>query len=389
MLWCSLEKIIRMKFKRILLAICILLLAAIGMIGCGKENGGRRVQITCSIKKDTEFGSTQFLIAPEKFIDAGFEYGDSCLVEFSNGKHFENVPFFNGYYGRTGDLAIVAYPGYEFDVLARCQGKSIWDEAGFADTDVATITLSEKGKFKNIQDTLGMIYSDKREEYSSDEEYANFRSMNGGNLKPDMFYRGTSPFDNQYNRAQYSDDLIEENGIKYILDLADTNEKIAGYREKDDFKSVYAASLYDKGNVYVAGLSASYRTEDFSQKAVTMLNEMTKHQGPFYIHCTEGKDRTGFVCILLECMAGWSYDEIERDYMQTYENYYGISKTSEPEKYKSVVNVKLNDMIFWLAGVDNEEDVTSEKLKEGAHDYLISSGMSEEEYQKLVDIITF
>ena len=377
-----------MKLRRIIFALCILLVTATGMAGCENENAGRKVQITCSIKKNTEFGSTQFLAAPEEFIDAGFEYGDSCLVEFSGGKHFENVPFYNGYYGKAGDLAIVAYPGYEFDVFAICQGNSIWDEAGLTEQDKATITLSEKGKFKNIQDALGMTYSEKREEYSSDEEFANFRPMSGGNLKPGMFFRGVSPFDNQYNRAQYSNDLIEENGIKYILDLADIDKKIAGYREKEDFNSLYAASLYDEGNVYVAGLSASYRTEDFSVKTVAMLNEMTNHQGPFYIHCTEGKDRTGFVCILLECMAGCSYDEIETDYMQTYENYYGISKTSEPEKYNSVVDVKLNDMIFWLAGVDKKDDVTSEKLQEGAHEYLVNSGMSEEEYQKIVDFIT-
>lgn len=37
---------------------------------------------------------------------------------------------------------------------------------------------------------------------------------------------------------------------------------------------------------------------------------MMNSQGPVYIHCTEGKERTGFVCVLLEALAGASYDEI-------------------------------------------------------------------------------
>lgn len=377
----------RMKTQRFLLAICILLSMAAGMVGCGKGAGESKVQITCSIKKDMEFGSTQFIVAPEEFINAGFEFGDSCKVEFSNGQCFENVPFYNGYYGKTGELAIVAYPGYEFNVFARCQGNSSWDEFELSDGDMATITLIQKDKFDDTQDALSMVYSDDREHYSSDAVFANFRAMSGGNLKPDMFYRGASPFDNQYNRASFINEFIEEYGIKYVLDLADTEEKIAGYSEKEDFKSDYAASLYDNGDVYLAGLSASYRSDNYVTKTVAMLKEMINHQGPFYIHCTEGKDRTGFICMLLECIGGCSYDELKYDYMETYFNYYGILESSDPEKYRSVVEVKFNDMIFWLAGVDKEEDATVDKLKQGAHDYLINGGMSEEEYLALVELL--
>ena len=60
------------------------------------------------------------------------------------------------------------------------------------------------------------------------------------------------------------------------------------------------------------------------------LRDLIEHKGPYYISCTEGKDRTGFVCLLLEALAGATFDEIETDYMKTYENYYGITKQSEP-----------------------------------------------------------
>ena len=47
---------------------------------------------------------------------------------------------------------------------------------------------------------------------------------------------------------------------------------------------------------------------------------MTGQEGPCYIHCTEGKDRTGFVCLLLEALCGANYGELRDDYMTTYAN---------------------------------------------------------------------
>ena len=49
--------------------------------------------------------------------------------------------------------------------------------------------------------------------------------------------------------------------------------------------------------------------------------ELIQHDGPVYIHCTAGKDRTGFVCMALEALAGASYQQIGDDYIITYDNY--------------------------------------------------------------------
>ena len=37
---------------------------------------------------------------------------------------------------------------------------------------------------------------------------------------------------------------------------------------------------------------------------VFITREMMKKEGPFYIHCTEGKDRGGFVSLMLEALSG-------------------------------------------------------------------------------------
>ena len=45
-----------------------------------------------------------------------------------------------------------------------------------------------------------------------------------------------------------------------------------------------------------------------------------------YVHGLEGKDRTGFMCAVLQMLCGASYEEILEYYMKTYENYYKITK---------------------------------------------------------------
>jgi len=51
---------------------------------------------------------------------------------------------------------------------------------------------------------------------------------------------------------------------------------------------------------------------------------MASADGPYLVHCLEGKDRTGFVCIVLEALMSATYQEIVDDYMLTYNNYYHI-----------------------------------------------------------------
>ena len=44
--------------------------------------------------------------------------------------------------------------------------------------------------------------------YESDEAFASFRAMSGGNLKDRFIYRGASPVDINRNRAAVADVLV-------------------------------------------------------------------------------------------------------------------------------------------------------------------------------------
>ena len=339
--------------------------------------------VTAPVTEYTPYGAVEMSIPFEDFNASGFDLGDSCEVRFSNGYTLEDVPYYNGYNARSGDPVICAYPGYKKPVIAFCQGTELWKYAGLKEGDSVTVTLKEKGRYRETQDILNIVYSNERSEYESDEAFANFRALSGGDLKEGMFYRGASPVDNSTSRADITDNLLWAYGIRYILDLADNEEKIASYREKEDFSSDYFVSLYEDNKVSLLGLTASFRTERFMKSLAGGLRDMVTMEGPVYIHCLEGKDRTGFVCALLEALAGASYEEILEDYMATYDNYYGITQDSHPEKYEAIRHLKFMDIINQLTTLPDDADFGGTVLKDSAEQYLRDSGMTEDEIQTL------
>lgn len=333
---------------------------------------------TVPIAEDTEFGSIRLGISVDDFNALGFRCGDSCDLAFSNGHTLKDIPYYNGYYARTGALLIVAYPGYEYPVIAYSNGPAAWKKLGCADDDTITVARAEAGKYLSVQKSLDTVYSNNRADFPDDTAFANFRELKGGRLKEKTFYRGASPVNNQYGRVETVNRLISEAGIRFNLDLSDTEEKAAAYAKIS--KPEYFLSLAEAGNVAYLGLGASYRNAEYCAPLTAGLREMMNHDGPFYIQCLEGKDRTGFVCILLEALAGADGEEIAADYMETYRNYYGI--TPGTEKYDAVLNVRFHDPYDWLCSLGDGT------VEDGAKVYLSLGGMTDTETEQLVRFLT-
>lgn len=196
-----------------------------------------------------------------------------------------------------------------------------------------------------------------------------------------MLCRSASPCDDQHGRAVYADTLMGAANVKTIIDLADNDEKLKGYIQADGFNSPNFLALYEKGGVVLLSLNMDYESDDFKEKLVKGLTEMAGSDGPYLVHCTEGKDRTGFVCMLLEALCGASYQEIVDDYMLTYDNYYGITSQSDPEKYDVIVKELLEPMVKSVAGGD--ADLEAADLAASAEAYLKNAGMSDENIEQL------
>ena len=376
--------------------ILVLALLILSLCACQKKKEESDPSIAdYPIEHEMEYGGVYIKIAIDDFNALGFSFGDSIDLTFDNGRKLEDIPYYNGYYVDAGEPLLIGYPGYEYIKATINYGQDLWDEfslkvpanveglwkkAVLEEHNTATITLHEKGKYLPIQEASDIHYFDERERYDSDAMFANFRSMNLGKLKRDILYRSASPCDNQHKRAPYVDALIKEAGVKTILDLADNEVKIEKYIARDDFASPYFLSLFENDQVIPIALNMNYLSDDFGMKIVQGFNLMAEKEGPYLIHCTEGKDRTGFVAMLIEALAKASYEEIEADYMKTYANYYRIDKSNDKEKYQIILERNLDGMIAFMVN-DAGIDFKNCDLSIYAENYLQRCGMSEEQIQ--------
>ena len=377
--------------KVIVIIICAVMISAFA--ACDRPNPADKksdepntVRIDCTVTRDTKYNAAVFSVSPEEFEKAGFNLGDSCDVSFGNGFELTDIPFYNGYYVKTETPLIVAYPGFG-TVSVTYNNMGIWDYANLTEGLNVSIKLNKAGKYSAVQEVLGQEYSSERSDYPSDEAFSNFRALSGGSLKQNFFYRGASPVDNSHKRAGITDGLLAENGIAFVVDLADSEEDIELYKNSNDFSSPHYNSLYEDGDVVLLDMSSAYKSPDYQKKLAYGFTQMMTAQGPVYIHCLEGKDRTGFVCMLLEALAGATYDEMLSDYMITYKNYYSVSSDTAPEKYDAIAKLYFDAFVCYLHDTEDMEIIKAADFTEDASDYLLQGGMSTEEITLLKNFI--
>ena len=353
-----------------------------------------------SLEHEEEFGGVYLKMPIEEFNALGFDYGDSVDVLFSNGYKLEDIPYYNGYYVDAGKPLLIAYPGYEYIKAAVNYGEDIWQSGGLKagkgpslytdaklkEHDTADVLLREKGKYLDIQKASDISYSDDITKYPDVISFTNFRNIEMGRIAKGKVYRSASPCDDQHKRAPYVDELIKENGVNFILDLADNEVKIERYIHAEGFSSPYFLSLYESDRVCPLGLNMNYLSEEFGDLVAQGFKVLAENEGPYLIHCTEGKDRTGFVCMLLEMLAGCAYEDIKNDYMITYANYYQIDEESQPDKYQTILEKNLHGMLKKVIG-DDTADFRNADLSVYARAYLSKHGMSEEEMDSLLNKI--
>ena len=414
------------KFLAIVAALSLLLTACSTQTGAA-ESPEQPLSVTLDVLDrgaDAYYGC-DVNIPIKDFIALGFELGDACDVVLENDRYryeFKSVPLYNGYYTKTGDPMLCAY-GYavkedrgddyqytrtDYPYLRFCfNNREMWNLLHLTTDMKATITLVEQGGYEYEQKLLGgLTYSNEFEDYeakngvSREEVFANFRAVKSDAIKENVLFRSASPFDNINNRAPYVDELAKENGIDYVLDLADSQKNIDGYKESDVWSELdYSQELLDHDQVCLMAMTAAYEGEAFQSALVNGLNSALDHNATkILVHCREGKDRTGFVGLILESLCGASYEEMLYDYMVTYDNYYNLTEASDKTAYDYIVELKFHDIVNYLLSFDPSLEaqgdgtydlasVTKENYATAARNFLAQAGMSEDNIQALTALL--
>ena len=371
------------------LLLCSAFLAITTLVGCKSkpQEDKRFVLENCSIHHDDEFGGAYIDISISDFNNKGFSFGDSVNLKFTTGEdviEIKDIGYYSGYYVPAGQELVVGYKGYDYIKYCINYGEDIYHSNHFNESTRVTISINEIGKYKTIEETLSISYSDIREEYDSDEQFANFREVVTGNIRPGILFRGASPIDNSRKRASIVDTLLESNSIAYNIDLADKYENI--YTQDKYVIGDYMTSLINENNALFLGMAAAYKAEDFSNKMKTMFLSILNNDGPYYIHCLEGKDRTGYVLMVIEALCGATYQELIDDYFITYQNYYNIELGSE--KYEVIKELHIDEMIRYVFSFNETTDLLGAGYYSRARAYLENIGLTNDQIDALQDIFS-
>ncbi len=400
------------KTVRIILCLLLVFVCILSLSACHKKKNNESepgawddpiVLENCAIEHETKFGGVYIKITIDDFNAMGFAFGDSVDVIFSNGFKVEDIPYFNGFYVDMLEPLLVGYPGYPYIRVGYNNGEDMWNTGDLQATDstrptlwsvadvtahdTATVIQKQAGKYILEQEAMDIHYTD-TQDGRTDAVFANFRAVNTvAKMKQNTLYRSCSPIDNQHNRAHICDDLIEAAGVEFIMDLADSEDELAELFAVDDFDSPYFKSLADDDNVVALSMSSAYTKQPFSTKLVEGFRAIiASGKSKILVHCVEGKDRTGFVCVVIEALCGATYEEIVNDYMLTYDNYYGINKTSDESKYTIIMQKNLYPMLRYITGNDPNVDITSVDYEQYTNDFLRSIGLYQYQINQLKDI---
>ena len=363
------------KIIRSCIAIIIVCMIAMQLVSCktNDRNDNKAEIVQANVIKIEKYGHAVLDITTADFIAAGYDLGDIVCVSF--GTYEYTMPFYDGYYSNPKSLMLRGSTLEDYIAVCINYG-DFSSEKNINIGDTARITMSEKAGMRDIQELYSLQYSNNLNDYSDAETFTNFRAVTAGRIKEGKLYRTASPINNENGRANFANNFIESVGVATVLNLSDSYQDVEKYLANTNCNSEYYRNLYANGKVIAVDLTGNFYSDEFAYSVVEGLNFLAKNEPPYCIHCTEGKDRTGYVAMLLEMLTGATLDEIINDYMLTFYNYYGITKEQEPKRYQAVLDVNLLEMLRHVTG-ESVERLYDINLETSITSYLIGVGMAQ------------
>ena len=344
-------------------------------------------EITTKIYEIAKHGNLILYMYGKDLYDKGYQHGD--VVKIAIGDKEWNVPLCTSYSDVDNgmpvlraiadtDGVVLALNMGDFATTAGIAQKTAIDEdPGYrwdylSDSPIEIkITMKEKAGYRDEWLIRQLVRTNERTDYPhlSDEAFANFRVIETAGMGKGILYRSSSPINPYIGRNTYADKAAEKAGIITVVNLADNSNIYEGTEN----------SYYSTCQVVYVNLGMDFLSESTLDGIAEGMRFIIDNDGPYLIHCNEGKDRAGFVSALLECLMGATLDEVIDDYMLTYYNYYGVEEGTE--KYNAVVK---NNLIKSLNTTFKVDDVYKADLVAEAEAFLIEeAGLSADEVAAL------
>lgn len=366
------------NFGRIIAYWMLFVALSICLVNCGHKKECKQNDLQATVVKINDFGGAVLNLSPDDMANAGFDFGDVLQVEFND--TVVNVPYFDGYYARMGDLQLTSYQSTE-DIEFTSPNCGLSPDLKVGVGTEVCITMHQKAGAIALQDAMSMRYSDDIANYGNDTaKFANVRVVQLGKMAPNRLYRSASPFDNSHNRPAYVSAYMQKCGVACVFDLADDESKVQSLLPE---LPAYSKQMVEEGKVVFCKLNANYRSDETNVKMLRGFMSMVEKPGPYLIHCLEGKDRTGYACAILEALCGATYDEIVNDYLITYDNYFGINPQNKPDVCKLILDLRLNNALMFFCGVQDAASLRTIDLETAIRQFMRKNGLTDAEIDRL------
>lgn len=185
-----------------------------------------------------------------------------------------------------------------------------------------------------------------------------------GNIAPGILYRSSSPIAlSQGQRRFVADALLKETGVVTVVNASDCRFRFKGF---EGFDETYYATL----DHVALNMGHNYPSEAFLEDVRNGLDFMAEFAGPYLIHGTQGVERTGYLCMMLEALMGADKEEILADYMRSYADYYQLDPGSETW---ATLEDQATGYLMLCTGIWNEAALDAADLSQGVQRYLVDT----------------
>ncbi len=343
------------------------------MLVAGLAFAQGKKSVDTKISSIDRHGNMNLDITNSKFAAKGFAASDMVNVKIGNFKF--TAPIVKDYSDVDNGEYLVRINGEEVSIAINMGNLQVASGASMGDT--VNISLKEKQGYLLTYQVRRLVKSDERETYASDEVFANFREIKMGSIGAGKLYRSSTPVEEDNPRAPYAAELFEKNKITAVINLADTQTQ---YLSRENTPE-YCGKLYDDGKILFMSMGASYTAEEFPDELHDILMFIADNPGnSFCVHGKEGKIRTGYVCAIIEALCGASLEEIQKDYMITFENYYSLKRNKQ--QYENLQ--KTIPLMFQY--INGGKNVNAKKLLPTVRKYLTSKvGLTDAQIDQVIN----
>lgn len=146
------------------------------------------------------------------------------------------------------------------------------------------------------------------------------------------------------------DGCAEEAGIAFEIALSYTDKKI-----EDIVRTLsgYCVDLCRNGDYTAPDMTYLYFQQ--KERLIQVLRSIIDNDGPYLVHCNAGRDRTGFVVLLLQSLCGCSAEQMAHDEAMAFSNLYHIEEGTT--EFDLVVRNTYDRNMYLIANYDRIPDI--------------------------------